>query len=128
LAAPSHFSPSAATIGVVLEDHDGLQALFMAARSGIVDPVRQVGDSRHQAGLHVDDAGHADADAQQWRGILIFVRNVLDGVAHVADDGIASPGKPWSERDLFDQRALLVDAGDAQICCRRGPLRWRIDS
>jgi hypothetical protein len=65
--------------------------------------------------LHVDDAGHANADPHQRGAVAVFPRQALDGVAHVADDVIASPGNLSVERDFLDQRALLVHGSDAQV-------------
>ena len=59
-------------VGVVFEDHNRLQALLNRGASGIVDPVRQVGRFAHYASLHIDDAGHTDADPNSGAEFLYF--------------------------------------------------------
>ena len=66
-------------------------------------------------GLHVDDAGHADADSLQRNAVRVLGGKNADGIAHLTDDVVFAQRDPRAQRDFFHQVTLLVDGRDAQI-------------
>ncbi len=63
----------------------------------------------------IDDAGDADAGADEAAAAAILLGQAVDGVAHFADDVVAAEGDFDAERNFFEKLSVCADGGDAQV-------------
>src|SRR5262249_30229077 len=70
-------------VGIVFEDDDGIEAALDFSAHGIIRPSGKVRRFAQQASLHINDAGDTDSDPEHAGGVAVFVREALDGIAHV---------------------------------------------
>ena len=102
-------------VGVVVEKDAGAQAALDFVAHGIVGPSGKVGGLAHHAGFHVDDAGDADAGADERAAAAILLGQAVNRVAHFADDVVAAEGDFDAESDFFEKLAVGADGRDAQV-------------
>ena len=112
-------------VGVVFEDDASavfLMPVFLAAQpaldfgaDGILVEAGKVGGFAKHSGLHVDDAGDAEADAEKISGRLILRREALNGLTHFGDDVIGSESGLGAEGNFFEKLAGAGDGSDAEV-------------
>jgi hypothetical protein len=102
-------------VGVVFEDDGGAQTALDFIAHGILFKAREVGGLAEHSGLHVNDAGDADAGAEKFSGFLILGGEALDGVAHFGDDVVTAESDFGAEGNFFEKLAVSADGGDAEI-------------
>ena len=101
--------------GVVVEKDAGAEAALDFVAHGIVGPSGKVGGLAHHSGFSVDDAGNADAGADEASSAAILLGEAMDGVAHFADDVVAAESDFDAESNFFEKLAVGADGRDAQV-------------
>src|SRR5690242_5692041 len=116
VAAGAHpFFSESGDVGVVVEIDVRLQASFNDLANGIICPARKVGGQAHDAGRHIDDAGDPDSGANKFAGAAIFFGEGVNGVAHFADDVVASHGDFHAQGNFFEKLSVSCDGCNAQV-------------
>ena len=102
-------------LGIVVEKDTRAQAALDDIADGIVGPSGKVGRHAHHAGFDIDDAGNADTCAHELSAAAIFFGQVEDGVAHLADNVVASHGEFYAHSYFFEKLTVSGDGRDAQV-------------
>jgi len=100
-------------VGVGVDLNRSIEAAFELGAE--VEPV-EAGKIRwmvENAEGQLEGAGAADADAEEFAGLL--VDELADGSGHVIEDGVRAGGKAGGKADGFEAFARGSDGGDAEV-------------
>ena len=102
-------------VGVIFKhDMGGETALDFGAHR-IFFEAGKIGGFAQHSGVQIDDAGNADASAQEFSFLLIFSGELPDGVAHFRDDVVGAESGFSGEGDFLEKLPVGGDGGDAQV-------------